>query len=112
MNFCHVQRRRGALAADIADHNSQGVRFAIQIVVIIAADLGCGNRDAGDFQAFDIRRALWQRTQLDATGNFQLMLQALLLGQVLIKESVFNGHRCLLGHGIQNQVIFLVKRGF
>ena len=79
MHRGHHQARRRALAGHVGDHEPEPVARERHEVVVVAADVKAGAALAGDVEARDPRRALGQQALLDAAGDLQIAVLALLL---------------------------------
>ena len=74
---CAVERRRHALARDVAEHHHELVGERIEIVVKVAAELTCGVEPGRDVEAADsLRHLLRQQRRLHPLRGSQLALDA------------------------------------
>ena len=69
----HQQRRRNALAGDVAKHQAEPRLAEIEKVVVVAADLSRLNAGAGVLQGLQFGQSLWKQPRLHLPGNLQLV---------------------------------------
>jgi len=86
LEISHKQSGGDALAGDVADDHAEALAAEIEKIVIITADVACGETETGKLKRFERGKSLREETGLHLLGNFEF-LSSTALGFQLFGDS-------------------------